>query len=151
LALLRLQARFVEEGERSMQEDVIVDIPENRIKFFGTSGKMLLPGSKTVATIINKIPEGKLMTTEQLRKTLTTQFGVQGTCPVTMKKALQTVVKEFTVEEPTRVPYWRIIKANGETMNYFPEAEHHLKEEGFEIETNGKKLKVQSFKQHLLV
>jgi alkylated DNA nucleotide flippase Atl1 len=71
---------------------------------------------------------------------------------VTMKKALQTVVKEFTVTEPEiGVPYWRIIKANGETMSYFPEAENHLKKEGFEIEANGKKLKIQSFKQHLLV
>lgn len=130
-----------------MQEDMIVDIPENRIKFFGTTGKMLLPCSKTVAAIISKIPEGKLMTSEQLRKKLTEQFKVQGTCPVTIKKALQALVKELE----TRVPYWRIIKANGGTMNYFSEAENHLKKEGFEIETNGKKLKVHSFKQHLLV
>ncbi len=129
-----------------MQEDMIVDIPENRIKFFGTTGKMLLPSSKTVAAIISNIPEGKLMTSEQLRKKLTEQFKVQGTCPVTMKKALQTVVKESNHH-----PYWRIIKANGETMSDFPDAENHLKKEGFEIEANGKKLKVQSFKQHLFI
>jgi hypothetical protein len=29
------------------QEDVIVDIPADRIKFFGGTGKMLLPGPAT--------------------------------------------------------------------------------------------------------
>ena len=126
-----------------MQEDMIVDIPENRIKFFGTSGKMLLPCSKTVATTISKIPEGKLMTSEQLRKTLTEQFQVQGTCPVTMKKALQAVVKE------SNHPYWRIIKANGETLSYMPDAKEKLEKEGFEIEARDEKIRIQSFKQHL--
>ena len=119
-----------------MQEDRIVDIPDNRIKFFGTTGKMLLPCSKTVATIISKIPEGKLMTTEQLRKTLSEQFQVQGTCPVTLKKSLQAVVKESN-----HLPYWRIIKANGETLSYIPDAKEKLEKEGFEIEAKDKKIK----------
>ncbi|MBO0777997.1 MAG: hypothetical protein J2P37_04135, partial [Ktedonobacteraceae bacterium] len=49
------------------QEDAIVDIPENRIRFFGTSGKMLLPSPATVETLIEKIPERQLMTTDLLR------------------------------------------------------------------------------------
>jgi hypothetical protein len=35
----------------AQQEDIIVDIPENRVKFFGTTGKMLLP---SVSTVVNQ-------------------------------------------------------------------------------------------------
>jgi hypothetical protein len=65
------------------QEDVIVDIPTDRIKFFGGTGKMLLRGPATVAALIKKIPKRKLITTNLLCKELTDQFKVRGTCPVT--------------------------------------------------------------------
>jgi hypothetical protein len=65
------------------QEDLIVEIPENRVKFFGGVGKMLLPSPATVAALIKKIPERKLITTGLLCQKLTEQFKVRGTCPVT--------------------------------------------------------------------
>ena len=68
-----------------MQKDSIVDIPEERVKFFGTTGKMLLPSAATVAAVIDKIPAYKLLTTSHLRERLTRQFNVEGTCPVTKK------------------------------------------------------------------
>src|SRR5262249_50116952 len=73
------------EREKNMetQEDVIVDMPKERVKFFGGFGKMLLPSPKTVAALIEKIPEHKLITTHLLCQELTRQFKVQGTCPVT--------------------------------------------------------------------
>jgi hypothetical protein len=40
----------------TMQADLIVDIPAERIKFFGTTGKMLLPCPATVAALIEQIP-----------------------------------------------------------------------------------------------
>ena len=69
------------------QEDVIVDIPKDRVKFFGGTGKMLLPSPATVAALIKKIPKRKLVTTNLLCKELTDQFKVRGTCPVTTQKA----------------------------------------------------------------
>src|SRR5579884_1352885 len=95
-----------------LQEDAIVDIPENRIRYFGTSGKMLLPCPRTIAALISRIPEHQLVTTDLLRKMLTDQFEVQGTCPVTTKKALQTVAHNSS----NQVAYWRVIKKNGELM-----------------------------------
>jgi len=47
-------------------EDQIVDIPKERFKFFGGPGKMLLPGPATLAALVKKIPEHKLVTTNQL-------------------------------------------------------------------------------------
>ena len=45
-----------------MLEDAIVDIPENRLRYFGGPGKMLLPSPATIAALIEKIPENKLVT-----------------------------------------------------------------------------------------
>jgi hypothetical protein len=81
-------------------EDQVVDIPEERLKFFGGSGKMLLPGPTTVAALIKKIPENKLVTTNQLCEELTEQFKVRGTCPVTTQLALQAVAHDATRKVP---------------------------------------------------
>lgn len=131
------------------QEDAIVDIPENRIRFFGTSGKMLLPSPATIEALIKKIPEHRLVTTDLLRKMLTDQFNVQGTCPVTTKKALQTVAHNSS----NQVAYWRVIKKNGELITSFPGGlEGHaalLRKEGFTIDTKGKQPKIKAFTEHL--
>jgi len=87
-------------------EDQIVDIPKERFKFFGGPGKMLLPGPATLAALVKKIPEHKLVTTNQLCQELTEQFKVRGTCPVTTQQALQAVAHDAT----RKVPYWRVIK-----------------------------------------
>jgi len=80
-----------EKDNMKPQEDVIVDIPKDRVKFFGGTGKMLLPSPATVAALIKKIPKRKLITTNLLCKELTDQFKVRGTCPVTTQKALQAI------------------------------------------------------------
>ena len=132
------------------QEDEIVDIPPNRVKFFGTTGKMLLPSPATVEALIQKIPENKLITTDLLRKKLTDQFNVQGTCPVTTKKALQAIANSSS----KNVACWRVINQNGGLMSYFPGGiEGHsalLREKGFTIDANGKAPKVKQFKEGLV-
>ena len=131
------------------QNDEIVAIPENRIKFFGGSGKMLLPGPATKEDVIKNIPEHQLLTTELLRKKLTEQFKVQGTCPVTTRKSLQAVAQDSS----KRVAYWRVINANGTLISHFPGGvEGHaalLRKEGFTINTEGKTPKVQAFRESL--
>jgi 6-O-methylguanine DNA methyltransferase, DNA binding domain len=131
-------------------EDLIVDIPEERLKFFGGAGKMLLPGPATVAALIKKVPEHKLVTTNVLCQELADQFKVRGTCPVTTKKAIQAVANDAT----QKVAYWRVIKANGGLMSSFPGgAEGHaalLKKEGFAMDRKGKTPKVKDFQKSLV-
>jgi alkylated DNA nucleotide flippase Atl1 len=98
------------------QEDLIVEIPENRVKFFGGVGKMLLPSPATVAALIKKIPEHKLITTGLLCQELTEQFKVRGTCPVTTQKALQ----EIAHNSANECPYWRVVNASGGLIARFP-------------------------------
>ncbi len=133
-----------------LQEDAIVDIPPNRVKFFGTTGKMLLPSPATVASLIETIPARKLITTDLLRKKLTDQFQVQGTCPVTTKKALQAIAQDSS----QHVAYWRVVNQSGGLIAVFPGGvEGHaarLRQEGFTIDTNGKTPKVEKYTESLV-
>ena len=131
-----------------LQEDVIVDIPQNRVKFFGTTGKMLLPSAATIAVLLSQIPASKLLTTVQLRQRLTAQFKVAGTCPVTTRKALQALAQDAD----GRVPYWRVVNQNGSLITTYPGGvtgqAARLQAEGFVIE-EGKTARVKNFSASL--
>ena len=132
------------------QEDAIVDIPENRIKFFGGTGKMLLPSAATVAALIKKVPKHKLITTNLLCQELTHQFKVKGTCPVMTQKALQAIARDSS----ENVAYWRVINANGGLIARFPGGAAGqaalLRKEGFTMDPRGKAPKVNNFRDSLV-
>jgi alkylated DNA nucleotide flippase Atl1 len=144
----------VRESQKSVdmvpQEDLIVEIPENRVKFFGGAGKMLLPSPTTVAALIKKIPERRLTTTGLLCKELTEQFKVRGTCPVTTQKALQ----EIAHDSANKCPYWRVVNASGGLIARFPGGTKGqaalLRKEGFAIDTKQKIPKVKDFSESLV-
>src|SRR6202011_4411321 len=119
------------------QEDGIVDIPKERVKFFGGTGKMLLPSPATVAALIKKIPKRKLITTNLLCKELTDQFKVRGTCPVTTQKALQAIAHGSS-KNVARFPGG----AEGQAAL--------LRKEGFAIHREGKLPKVKDFRESLV-
>jgi alkylated DNA nucleotide flippase Atl1 len=132
------------------QEDVVVEIPEGRLKFFGGAGKMLLPSPTTVAALIKKIPEHKLITTSLLCKALSERFKVRGTCPVTTQKALQ----EIAYDSGNQCPYWRVVNATGGLIARFPGGVGGhaalLRKEGFAIDTKQKTPKVKEFSERLV-
>lgn len=133
------------------QRDEIVAIPPNRVRYFGGTGRMLLPCPATVAAVIERVPEHRLITTDRLRQELTEQFDVQGTCPVTTQRALQVVAREF----PRPIAYWRVITQNGGLISRFPggvDAQAALlRDEGFTIHSaNGSPPKVAGFKDSLV-
>jgi hypothetical protein len=132
------------------QTDVIVAIEKHREHYFGGAGKMLLPCPATVAAQIRRIPEHQLMSKDLLQAKLAEQFKVQVTCPFATKKALQAIAQDAR----QAVPYWRVIKKNGELFSYFPGGvEGHancLRQEGFTIDTTGKVPRIQHFKERLV-
>lgn len=130
--------------------DAIVDIPKDRLRFFGGAGKMLLPSPATVAAFMEKIPAHKLITTNLICQKLAEQFNVRGTCPVTTQKALHEVAHDAGNE----VAYWRVIKADGGLIARFPggaegQAER-LRKEGFTLDSKGKVPKVKNFRESLV-
>jgi len=132
------------------QKDLIVEIPKERLKFFGGAGKMLLPSPATVAALIRKIPKHKLMTTNLLCKELSDQFKVRGTCPVTTQKALQSIAHG----SGNNISYCLVINTNGGLIARFPGGAAGqaalLAEEGFSIDTKGKVSKVKNFRESLV-
>ena len=110
---------------------------------------MLLPGPATVAALIKKVPEHKLITTRLLCQELTNQFKVKGTCPVTTQKAVQAIAHDST----KKVPYWRVIQANGGLISRFPGGLEGqatlLKNDGFALDRKGKTAKVKNFRENL--
>lgn len=132
------------------QTDVIVVIEKRRERYFGGAGKMLIPCPATVAAQLRNIPDHQLMSKELLQAKLAEQFQVQVTCPFATKKALQALAQDISQS----VPYWRVIKKNGELFSYFPGGvEGHadcLRQEGFTLDTTGKVPKVQHFKAYLV-
>lgn len=133
----------------TLQEDAIVDISKAQEGYFGGPGRMLLPCPATVEALVKRVPEGKLLTTDRLRKMLADQFEVQGTCPVTTKKALQAIADDSN----SQTQYWRIIKQNGELNAAFPGGVEgqavRLRDEGFTITSDGKAPRVKDFKSHI--
>ncbi len=132
------------------KDDAIVGIPKERLSFFGGAGKMLLPSPTTVAALIEKMPEGKLITTSLICQKLAQQFNVRGTCPVTTQKALQAIAHD----PDNKVAYWRVVKANGGLINRFPggaegQAER-LRKEGFTLDRKGKTPKVTNFRESIV-
>jgi hypothetical protein len=132
------------------KEDAIVDIPKERLRFFGGAGKMLLPGPAMVAALIEKVPARKLITTNLLCRKLAQQFNVRGACPITTQKALQAVA-----HDPGKaVAYWRVVRANGGLIARFPggadgQAER-LRKEGFTVDKKGKAPRIANFRESLV-
>ncbi len=127
------------------QNDIVVAIPKNREKFFGRSGKMLLPSRASVEMLIAQIPENQVITVDRLEKTLAAQFEADVSCPVTTKKALAAIATD-----PVKtVAYWRVIRKNGQLYAKFPGGVEghaaHLRSEGFEVDNSGKAPKVKNF------
>ena len=118
-------------------QDKIESIPKTMEKFFGCSGKMVKPTQDTVKILVGSVSKGKLITIEQLRNKLASDFSVQSACPASTMKALQLLSKE---QKP--ICYWRVIKKKGELIAKFPNGiDGHaslLKNEGFEIDSTKK-------------
>jgi alkylated DNA nucleotide flippase Atl1 len=133
-----------------LQEDIIADISRAREKFFGCSGKMLLPSRKTVEALLEKIPQHQLATTEWIQRTLAAQFNVEVTCPVATRKVLQAIAKDSSGS----LGFWRVVKKNGELMAIYPGGvavqAQQLTQQGFEIDSTAKKPKVLNLKTNLV-
>ncbi len=125
-----------------LPKDEIVKISASMARYYGPDARMLLPCPATVEAVIKKVPANQLITIDLLREKLAAQFGVETTCPFNTKLCLATIANRPN----TKTAYWRVVRANGELLPYFPQGvKGHaakLKTEGFAIDTKSKALKV---------
>ena len=99
-----------------LRDDVLVDIPSDQQRRFGTGGKMLKPSLASVAHAVSQVPRGTVMPITELRQRLADTRGAQTTCPFLTRRALMAIA-----EDPNATaPYWRVVRANGVMIEYFP-------------------------------
>ena len=132
-------------------EDSIVQIAPQLERFFGTSGRMLKPCAATVAALVAQIPSGQVVTSDVLRRKLADQFGVEVACPHDTKMALLEISHDSSLNQSgLNIPYWRVIKTNGELNHQYPgglEAQVALlQSEGFTVDDSGKKPRIKPLK-----
>jgi hypothetical protein len=128
-----------------VQDPKIVTIPPKMQKRFGR-GKMLIPRPLDVDALIRKVPRGKLVTQEQLRKKLAADAAVEVACPICtgiFVRISAEAANEAARAGKSRVtPYWRVIRESGVLMEKLPGGPlaqaDHLESEGHAIDRSGK-------------
>ena len=119
---------------------------------------MVVPHPKDVYEIMETVPEGKLITVNEIRKILAKKYRTDTACPLTTgifiwiaANASAEMVLDGVSDKV--IPYWRTLKSGGELVDKYPGGVEHQKEklesEGFEVVKKGKKLVVKNFQKYL--
>ena len=136
----------------------VVEINDKMSKRWGT-GTVVIPAPLEVDEIMKQVPQGKLITINQIRAALAEKHGATIGCPITtgiFAWIAAHAAEEAAVEgEKNITPYWRTLKSGGElNEKYLGGAgvqAARLREEGHTIEpSKGKKPpKVKDFDEAL--
>ena len=134
-------------------------ITDKMSKRWGT-GTFVIPAPIEVDEIMKQVPDGKLITMDQIRKLLAKKHGTSISCPLTtgiFAWIAAHAAEEAAVEgEKNITPYWRTLKSGGELNVKYPGGAEgqvaRLRKEGHTIEPGkGKKPpKVKDFEKALV-
>jgi len=125
----------------------VVEITDKMSKRWGT-GTVVIPAPIEVDEIMKKVPQGKLITINQIRAILARKHGATIGCPLTTGIfawiAANAAAEAAAEGKKDITPYWRTLKSGGEFNEKYPggtEAQAaRLREEGHTIEAGkGKK------------
>ena len=119
---------------------------------------MAIPSPMEVNEIMEKIPEGKLITIDEIRKTIAHKHGADIGCPLTCGIfswiAAHAAVEEARDRNKGMVPYWRTLKGKGELNPKYPggieRQKKYLESEGHSVIHKGKKFIVGDYEQYLI-
>ena len=118
---------------------------------------IVLVNPSEVATIMEQVPKGKLITLAEICPKIARKHGVKACCSLTAGIFTMTIanaVEEMKQEGKNNdLPYWRTLKSDGSLNPKYPggaEAQKKLLEkEGFQVTQRGKKYFVKDYKEHL--
>ena len=106
---------------------------------------------------MKKVPKGKIITTDILRKAMAKKYKTDITCPLTCGIFVNICAWASYQRKEDITPYWRTLKSDGELNSKYPEAfelqKKMLEEEGHTIISKGtKNIKyyVKDFEKYLL-
>ena len=134
----------------------VVKINENMSKRWGT-GTVVIPAPMEVNEIMKEVPEGKLITINEIREKLTKKHGATIGCPITT--GIFAWIAAHAAEEGASegkkdiTPYWRTLKSGGVINEKYPGGIDKIKvlleSEGHKIVKKGKKYVVEKYESSL--
>ncbi len=98
-------------------------ITDKMSKRWGT-GTVVIPAPKEVDEIMKTVPEGKLITINEIRIILAKKHGATIGCPITT--GIFALITAQAADEAARegekdvTPYWRTLKSDGELNEKYP-------------------------------
>lgn len=134
----------------------IIELDDDASKKWGGKTMVIAPPID-YDDFMKKVPNGKLITTDILRKTMAKKYNVDITCPLTCGIFVNICAWASYQRNNNITPYWRTLKSDGELNAKYPEGvelqKKLLEEEGHTIILKGSKNKkyyVKDFKKNLI-
>ncbi|PYP85658.1 MAG: hypothetical protein DMF61_16135 [Blastocatellia bacterium AA13] len=135
----------------------LIDIPERMQPRLG-KGTMVIPAPREVDAIMRRVPEGRLITINEIRTELAKKHGAAVACPITtgIFAWIAANAADEAASEGKRdgLAYWRTLKAGGELNPKYPggieRLKRKLREEGHRIVAKGKRFVVADYSDHLV-
>lgn len=132
-------------------------IDEEKSKRWGT-GTVVIPAPKEVDQIMRKVPKGKLITINEIRKILAEKHGATIGCPITtgiFAWIAANAAEEDAADGKKRyTPYWRTLKTGGVLNEKYPggieNLRRRLESEGHRTVKKGKKYVVSDYEKSLV-
>ena len=118
---------------------------------------MVIPVPLEVDELMRKVPKGKIVTINEIRKALAKKHKTDIGCPLT-SGIFAWIAAHAAEEEKSKgvqniTPYWRTLKAKGELNPKYPGGIHQqktfLSNEGFRVITKGKKYYVDNYEKYI--
>ena len=135
----------------------ISEITDNMSKRWGT-GTVVIPAPLEVDELMKRVPEGKLVTINQIREALAKKHKATIACPMTT--GIFAWVAANAAEEQKQkgaediTPYWRTLKTGGVLNPKYPggveDLKKHLEAEGHTVIQKGKKYVVANYEEALI-
>ena len=146
-----------EKLEDSKDLPKVVKIDDKMSKRWGT-GTVVIPAPREVDEIMKKVSKGKLITINEIRKSLAKKHGATIGCPITtgiFAWVAAHAAEEDAAEGKKEVtPYWRTLKTGGIINEKYPGGIDNIKalleSEGHNIVQKGKKYVVEEYESSLM-
>lgn len=132
--------------------------PDNKMaKRFG-AGRMVIAAPIEYDQVMKLVPEGKLITSDEVRRILAEKHNADFTCQLTagifINIAANASRERSNIGSGDVTPYWRTLKKNGELNEKYPDGiEHHkhlLELEGHQVIQKGKRYFVKNYEQAIM-
>jgi hypothetical protein len=136
----------------------VVPIGPTMSKQWG-KGTVVVPAPREVDGIMKSVPEGKLITIQEIRAVLAKRHGATIGCPLTIGIfawiAAHAAQEELDSNCDDATPYWRTLKAGGFLNEKYPGGvdahKEKLEAEGHEVVARGKRFAVADYERAIAV